>query len=274
MSKRFERSDERNKGARGADGASNVMQLFGQMMMLPFTVFVYSLEMFVRTMRGMERVADEGMGVVAGETAQPRPDVPTSNLTNQAADSGGIQPPGTSPGNWNSLITQPETSKGGVGKAAETVPKENNKMSDKNLSDDMLKLVRYKILFVKRDYEVAFPEREELVPDNITGEAFTAWKIAEFIQRLDREDVPHNWAENNYPKGSADGKIHRLDEDDKKYLRVYFEVLDRYVREDANYDRDEVTVLREIRDVLKAKHTPTPTHSGPSATTKTGTHQA
>ena len=27
----------------------------------------------------------------------------------------------------------------------------------------MLKLVRYKILFVKRDYEYAFPEQEELI---------------------------------------------------------------------------------------------------------------
>ena len=34
-------------------------------------------------------------------------------------------------------------------------------MSDKDLNDDQLKLVRYKILFVKRDYETAFPEREE-----------------------------------------------------------------------------------------------------------------
>lgn len=271
MSNRFERAGERNRGARGADGgASNVMQLFGQMMMLPFTVFVYGLEMFVRTMRGMERAADEGMDVVAGETTQTRRNAPTSDPTNQAASSGGAQSPGPSPGGWNSLVTQPETSKGGVGEAAATVPKENNKMTDKNLSDDMLKLVRYKILFVKRDYEVAFQEREELVPDNITGEAFTAWKIAEFIQRLDKEDVPHKWAENNYPKGATGGKINRLDEDDKKYLRVYFEVLDRYVREDANYDRDEVTVLREIRDVLKAKHSPTPTHSEPSAPTRGG----
>src|SRR5271165_6051323 len=36
---------------------------------------------------------------------------------------------------------------------------------DKNLNGDTLKLVRFKILFVKRDYE-----------DNIDGQAFTAWR--------------------------------------------------------------------------------------------------
>ena len=81
-------------------------------------------------------------------------------------------------------------------------------MRDKDLSDDQLKLVRYKILFVKRDYEVAFPEREELVHDNMTGDAFAAWKVAEFIQELNRKGtyVPPNWRDGDgklkYPKGS------------------------------------------------------------------------
>ena len=45
-------------------------------------------------------------------------------------------------------------------------------MRDKDLNDEQLKLVRYKILFVKRDYETAFPEKEELVADNLSGEGF------------------------------------------------------------------------------------------------------
>lgn len=144
-------------------------------------------------------------------------------------------------------------------------------MRDTDLSDDMLKLVRYKILFVKRDYEVAFPEREELVHDNMTAEGFAAWKVAEFIQRLNREEIPDKWRKKHYPRkcdNGDDGEYEKrdeecekgeakpwkkeyvkwLDEDDKKYLRVYFEVLARYEREGANYDRDQIEVLKQIRD--------------------------
>jgi hypothetical protein len=55
---------------------------------------------------------------------------------------------------------------------------------DKDLSDDTLKLVRYKILFVKRNYEHAFREHETLVSDDLDSASFSAWKVAEFIQGL------------------------------------------------------------------------------------------
>ena len=133
-------------------------------------------------------------------------------------------------------------------------------MSDTDLTGkDMLKLVRYKILFIKRDYETAFPEREELVADSMDATGYTAWKIAEFIQRLGeyREiRVPAKW--NGYPENREqeppvppyrDGNILLgLPEDDKKYLRVYFEVLDRYDREEAKYEQQQINVLKEIRD--------------------------
>ena len=67
-------------------------------------------------------------------------------------------------------------------------------MPDKDLRDDMLKLVRYKILFVKRDYEHAFPEKEELVSENTDSAGYTAWKIAEFIQKTRRNtEIPGKW---------------------------------------------------------------------------------
>jgi len=39
-------------------------------------------------------------------------------------------------------------------------------------------------------------------------------------------------------------------EDDKKYLRVYFEVLERYKREKFRYEEEQIDVLREIRDEI------------------------
>jgi len=102
---------------------------------------------------------------------------------------------------------------------------------DKNLRDDTLKLVRYKLLFVKREHEKAFPEQEDLVYDNLDEAAFTAWKVAEFIQ--------------NHPNLVA--------EEDKKYLRVYYEVLQRFPREKFKYEEDQIRVLRQISDKLSTR---------------------
>jgi hypothetical protein len=124
-------------------------------------------------------------------------------------------------------------------------------LTDWNLQDDSLKLVRYKILFVKRDLEVAFPEREELVAENMTAEAFNAWKVAEFIQEMERGEtpVPPQWARRKYPPRLVeDGKVKGLPDADKKYLRVYYDVLERYVREDD--EAGETDVLRDIRDAV------------------------
>ncbi|HKE32136.1 MAG TPA: hypothetical protein VKD65_10465 [Candidatus Angelobacter sp.] len=129
---------------------------------------------------------------------------------------------------------------------------------DKDLRDDMLKLVRYKILYVRREYEVTFPEQEDIVPDNMDGDAFTAWKVAEFIQDLARGDtpVPTKWADKNYPQGftSQNGKyLTGIPHEDKKYLRVYYEVLERYPREKFKYEEQQIRVLEEIRDRVAAQ---------------------
>ena len=134
---------------------------------------------------------------------------------------------------------------------------------DKNLNDDMLKLVRYKVLFIKRDYEFAFPEQEDLVHDNLDGNSFTAWKIAEFIQDLARvkseksaEDkarvgirVPKAWK--TYPtagKYTDNGYLTGIPDQDKKYLRIFYEVLERFPRERFMHGEREIEVLGEIRD--------------------------
>jgi len=239
-----------------------MMHLLGEMLMLPFSVFIYSMEMFVMTIKRMQSAADLGMDVIPGATSQPLGGISVGEgrPTEQTMAGGRPQPPGQQQAGWGDLHVQTNTSTGisTSGDTGETNQKEILKMPDRNLSDDQLKLVRYKILFVKRDYEVAFPEREDLVYDNMTGEAFTAWKVAEFIQRLDETVVPYSWRRRDYPRTFTNEEkdpmrrrdvfIQRLDERDKKYLRVYYEVLDRYVREED--EDDEVTVLKEIRNAI------------------------
>src|SRR5215510_7287855 len=143
--------------------------------------------------------------------------------------------------------------------------REERAMSDKDLHDDMLKHIRYKILFVKRDYEHAFPEEEELVSDNTDAAGYTAWKVAEFIQRLgqQRTIIPDKWKE--YPDDKddqgrlkyRDGKILTgLPEDDKQYLRISYEVLERYPRERFKYEERQIEVLGQIRDKIPPRTNP------------------
>lgn len=237
MSDHFETFPERDSARYSS---RTVMWLLGSMVMIPVKAFVYGMEMFVRTMRGMQDATDRGLGVVAGDTID-------GGAANSAEPVGATQPASGGPVPTGQLNVQ------------ETIGKETVKMSDINLNDDMLKLVRYKILFIKRDYEYAFPEQEELVYDNMTDSAFTAWKIAEFIQALDRTEVPEKWLK-KVPPYPADRKkvgdkeyIHRLDESDKKFLRVYFEVLQRYAREKLKYEEDQLDALRGIREAIE-KH--------------------
>ena len=193
--------------------------LFGQVLMMPLRTFVFGMERMLETVRGIQDIAGRGIEAIAGGpvTAQPvsQMTVPQSSDFNQGAAGGRVET------------------------ASEEKGQEEKRQMDKDLKDDMLKLVRYKILFVKRGYEHAFPEQEDLIPDNIDGSAFTAWKIAEFIQTLGNAE--HSDAHRISVPGSWKGLSRRpyvfghwltgFPEADKKYLRVYYEVLERYERE-------------------------------------------
>jgi DNA-binding MarR family transcriptional regulator len=134
-------------------------------------------------------------------------------------------------------------------------------MSDKNLRDDMLKLVQYKILFLKRDYEHAFPKQEEFVADNIDETGYTAWKIAAFIQQLREQrhtPVPENWKQYppHDPQWREGSTLIGFPEEDKKYLRVYYTVLERWPRETFNFEEKQIEVLEQIRDKMQDTRPP------------------
>jgi len=219
-----------------ASEASGMTFLFVKIFFIPFRMLLHGMELLTDAMRGLQKVNDRGMKLMAGDGAEPEQLAPS------------VSPP---------LISDSPAPGGG----AETVIEEVKSM-DKDLNDDMLKLVRYKILFVKRDLEHAFPEHEELVSDNMEPSAYAAWKVAEFIQSLAQKDtgIPAKWGE--YPSEKDDGKfkyrekkndryiLTGLPEDDKKYLRVFYEVLERYPREKLKYEEDHLKVLREIRDKM------------------------
>lgn len=253
MGNRFEREPER---AGEENASTNLMHLLGQMLMLPFTVFVYGMEMFVNTIQRVQKVADQGLDLTAGGGGPPRAD--EGDFNTQAAGQRGVGP--IQEESAAIVVDVPTSSESFRAAGNEIESRETTKeiKMDRDLRDDMLKLVRYKVLFVKREYEHAFPEQEDLVSENMDAAAFTAWKVAEFIQGLAREPyetrVPGRWG-SKYPVEKYRGGPNKeflkgLPDDDKKYLRVFYEVLDRYPRERFKYEERQIEVLEEIRDNL------------------------
>jgi hypothetical protein len=175
-----------------------MMQFFGRLMKLPLEALVYSMEMFVQTMRGIQRIAFQGIDMMADGDVRAPVDVSGSEsvvpqVKHAVPEAAHAVLEGA--GREYTEATQ---------ETMQETMQEERVMSDKDLHDDMLKLIRYKILFVKRDYEHAFPEKEELVSENTDTAGYTAWKVAEFIQRLgDRTTViPDKWKD--YPNDKDD----------------------------------------------------------------------
>jgi hypothetical protein len=235
-----------------------MIQFVSQMLKLPLEAFVFSMEMLFKTIQGLQKITYQGIDATISEV---------------------VQPPSDRPGGDSSPTTDvPEGTVGdGAQTTQQTIQEGERRMADKDLRDDMLKLVRYKILFVKRDYEHAFKEEEELVSDNTDAPAYTAWKIAHFIQRLSKDkdiEVPRNWED--YPEEEfieiRDNRrwLTGFKEEDKKYLRVFYEVLERYPRERLKYEEEQIDILKEISATLKRERPATGGTSGTGGTPGTG----
>jgi hypothetical protein len=108
-------------------------------------------------------------------------------------------------------------------------------MSDTNLHDDQVKLVRYTLVSVERDRERKLEEDEILVTDDLTSDGFASWRIAAYLQRPDHEEIGH---------------------DEKKYLRVCYRVLCRWQRESLHYQSRKLDELRGIREAISASGPP------------------
>jgi hypothetical protein len=231
--------------------ATSVAWLIGQFVLFPIVTLVRSAELLLAMMDGLQRVTKQGLEVMVG----PGIRAPGSPEVRAASAAPAQREPAPDARNVHEY-----SGEGKIKQKEETplAPIDNFPTGlDKDLHDDMLKLVRYKVLFVRREYEVAFPEREDLVSDNMDGSAFTAWKIAEFIQDLQKGAtcVPQKWRDKNYPPKNfiQHDCLNGIPHEDKKYLRVYYEVLERYPREKFKYEEQQIKVLEDIRDSLERR---------------------
>lgn len=249
------------------------MRLMGQFFMLPMTIFRYGMDMFMNAMQGMRAMTDHGAGVVVA------PRMPASGSFAPVAPE--IKPPDFTADRPNSGSTR-------IKNEEEKPLNENtNFCKPNNDGGKCLVLWRYKVLFIKRDLEHAFAEDEDLISDDVQD--ITAWKIAEFIQKLGQRviKVPPAWinkrkgpleywriSDEDEPPVSYEAayKAYRdgddvwligLPEDDKRHLRLYSQELARYTRQDTTYEEDQIKVLEQIRDNLAVKNQPV--RGGPPA---------
>jgi hypothetical protein len=232
-----------------------MVRLIGQMFKLPVTALVFSFEMLVKTLQGLQRIANQGIEQIIGtELSAPDETLSVQEMPQQTHTSAAVTTGAGDPAFGTSDTSSVETV---LSNSNVSTTNKEKRIMDKDLQDDMLKLVRFKVLFVRREYEHAFDEREDLVAENMDGTAFTAWKVAEFIQVLQKKETrqPLKWKTKGYPKDylvDKDGEAYLtgLPDEDKRYLRVYYEVLDRYSREKFKYEEQQIRVLEEIRDKL------------------------
>jgi hypothetical protein len=228
-----------------------------QMLLLPFTVNRQMFELFGTTARGLEELADRNIrGALAPATEGPPRDVPPAAPAVPAAAATPRLPvrsperfvhPRTSPMSWRP--TDPTTTK------------EKPKMADTNLNDEMVKLVEYTILTIERGREEFLEQGRALVTDDLTGDAFPNARIAEWTKKNPGRISEH---------GNATGDGIRA-----STLRVYYNVLDRWPKEDlkkdektVRHDEEQLKILREIADRLPLVATPPPGGGGPSSKDK------
>src|SRR5689334_8504251 len=99
-------------------------------------------------------------------------------------------------------------------------------MGNQDLNDNNIKLVKYTIVCIDRKHERVLHTDERIVIDPMSHAAFASWMIAEYLQS------------------------EPISDEEKKYLRVSFDVLDSWPREAFTYKERQIEVLEQIRDKL------------------------
>ncbi len=129
------------------------------------------------------------------------------------------------------------------------------------------RLVRWNVLFLKSGLEASFPNREDLVRDDVSEHEFRNEKIAEFMRDLPHTPRPGLWVERHYPPGVEGKTIERLPEGDGRYLRVTVQVLTCFEESAWDFEEEKTALLEEIRDAIKGE---TPPHRHRIRLPKTG----
>ncbi|HVT60569.1 MAG TPA: hypothetical protein VHR45_19505 [Thermoanaerobaculia bacterium] len=191
-------------------------EMFNQVFRLPLAAFATWMGWLAQMARGMQQIAEQSSTALAAAGDAPAgggaPAAPAAAHT--GSSSGGIQ-------------GIPMDHGARAPGAATEAKKEKQIMADKDLSNDRVKLVEYSIVTIERGAERSLHDGEKLVSENMTGEDFATWVIAEFVQ-----DHP---------------QPHEI----KRYLRVCYSVSCSWAREPLQFEEEQLKILRGIQHAIK-----------------------
>ncbi|HBL30311.1 MAG TPA: hypothetical protein DD490_26045 [Acidobacteria bacterium] len=216
--------------------------LMGEAAKLPVTLFVSSAQVMLQAALRLQAIFDQSVDVVTKGVALASVEpasAPVPPVPEPGAAAGTV--PAGSTGTASQPVTMSENPGAQHTAAAVNLPREAI-MSDTNLNDDMVKLVRYTILTIQRDDEhvlgdprngqknLTMARGEKVVTDSMSEEAFSNWVITDYLRQPGREDIK--------------------DDEERKYLRVCYEVLGRWAKQDRKYEKRQLETLQGIQNVL------------------------
>lgn len=204
---------------------------------LPVVLTGYFLEALGRATLEMERIATETLDRAIWEGLEPlvRSAVGRSATDRSGADrSGADRPAQDRPAPPPSRPTLDAPAPGAQ------IPPEDRTMADTNLNDDMVKLIQYAIVSIKRREEQILTEALDddgtlgrpllyLETDRLTGDGFSNARIADWVKE--------------HPD-----KAKEIDLDS---LRVYYDVVARWPRSSLKYEEERLDLEDEKIDLLR-----------------------
>ena len=242
---RYGRIVQRQAGAGNAMGG--FMWLLAEMIRLPLTAFVSTIEVFITSLRGIQRATDQVIDVTAGGMTEIG-DYKWRSET----------PSGGSSDTWKvgaSMVS--------VEAKTQQSQKEQSEMDDRDidLRGDDLKLVEYDVWFTKSDLEAYLAEDKEVVAYSTTLGDFKGARITKYLRELRTEPGKRSqkWLDNEYPppeyRSDEDGNqqddgayfIGLPQDDVDEYLKVDVRLKGRRSRD----EKDESDRLKDINKTLK-----------------------
>jgi hypothetical protein len=238
-------------------GIGNLMWLLAEMLRVPLTIFVSTIEVFTTSMRGIQRTTDQVIDTTVGGMIQG----PGQNLSR-------VTPPGDL-----YETRKHDTLTMGV-ELKDQQQKEQSEMEDRDidLRGDDLKLVEYDIWFTKADLHASLDNDRDVIAYSTTTGDYKGIRISKFLRELSdraaeaqrpdgKEPVerPNKWKENNYPPADF-----RVDENGNPaengdyYSGIPLDDIDEFVKVDVRLisrrpkdEKDESDRLKDINKTLR-----------------------
>ncbi len=109
---------------------------------------------------------------------------------------------------------------------------EENTVRDSNLNDDMVRLVKYRIVFTKPDHEDVLSSKEETINYRTSVEQYAGLQMARLMVEV--------YADPNHKYRFL------LEKANQRYVKVSVEVLDRFPKEDEYFERRQTEAWERI----------------------------